>query len=594
MSFRTRVFLAFLAVLVIPLVLVGIGVRREMDRRLTAAYQQRVAALVEVMHRDLERRGEGLAARLAALREALAGDGRFRLAAVRGDPATRGYLLDYAGQAMRVAGLSLLRIQDSTGRILSSGHFRNEFDRLEPALPRFLDQARGAPALVRVRSAEGDLLALARLESLRVAGRRFALVGGLALDPADLGSATREPGLSVALALPGSGLALAERAPAAGARVAGAFPLPYLDLAGREEPAVARREGPAEAAGEPAADTARIVVTQSLAELEALRRSVDAWLVAALGFTAAGALLAAAWAAARVSRPLRALAAQTAQLDLDRLDVRFATDRSDEIGSLSRLLAAMAERLRRGAARLRAAERRATLGDVARQVNHDIKNGLAPLRHVLRHLAEVAERDPAALAAVFAERRATLDSSIAYLETLARNYARLSPRIERRACDVNALVEEVRRSTGGEGRIRVRLADPLPPALADAVVLRRVLENLVGNALESLDGRPEGSVTLATEAVPAGSGSAAGPRVRIVVADTGRGMTPEELDRAFDDFYTTKPGGSGLGLSIVRRLLQDLEGSLRVETAPGRGSTFVVELPVAARPPAPAAPPGVP
>lgn len=573
MSFRTRTFLAFLAVLAIPLALVGIGVRREMDRRLTAVYQQRVAALVEVMHRDLERRSGGLAARLAALRDALADDGRFRLAAVRGDPAARGYLLDYAGPAMRLAGLSLLRIQDSTGRILSSGHFRNEFDRLEPALPRFLDQTRGAPALVRVRGAEGDFLALARLDSLRVAGRRFTLVGGLALDPADLGGAARDPGLSVALALPGPAGGPAEPGPGRGARVAGSFPLPYLDLAEPEKPAAASAEA--------APDTARLVVTQSLGELEALRRSVDAWLVAALGLTTAGALLAAAWAAARVSRPLRALAARTAQLDLDRLDVGFATDRADEIGALSRLLAAMVERLRRGAARLREAERRATLGDLARQVNHDIKNGLAPIRHVLRHLAEVAERDPAALPAVFAERRATLDSSIAYLETLARNYARLSPRIERRACDVNALVDEVRRGLGGELRVRVRLADPLPPALADPVVLRRVLENLVGNALESLDGRADGSVTLATEAVPGGGGSAAGSRVRIVVADTGRGMTPEQLDRAFDDFYTTKPGGSGLGLSIVRRLLQDLEGSLRVETAPGAGSTFVVELPAA-------------
>jgi signal transduction histidine kinase len=67
--------------------------------------------------------------------------------------------------------------------------------------------------------------------------------------------------------------------------------------------------------------------------------------------------------------------------------------------------------------------------------------------------------------------------------------------------------------------------------------------------------------------------------VRIAVSDTGRGMTKAELDRAFDDFYTTKQGGTGLGLSIVRRLVLDSNGSLKVETEPGKGSTFIVEIP---------------
>jgi signal transduction histidine kinase len=67
--------------------------------------------------------------------------------------------------------------------------------------------------------------------------------------------------------------------------------------------------------------------------------------------------------------------------------------------------------------------------------------------------------------------------------------------------------------------------------------------------------------------------------VRIAVSDTGRGMSKTELDRAFDDFYTTKSGGTGLGLSIVRRLVLDSSGSLTVETEPGEGSTFIVELP---------------
>jgi signal transduction histidine kinase len=103
-------------------------------------------------------------------------------------------------------------------------------------------------------------------------------------------------------------------------------------------------------------------------------------------------------------------------------------------------------------------------------------------------------------------------------------------------------------------------------------MVRRVLENVVGNALDSTAGRADRTVIVSTEA-------SARDRVQITVADTGPGMTETELQRAFDDFYSTKPGGSGLGLSIVRRLMIDLNGVLRVETAPGAGTRVVIELP---------------
>ena len=118
--------------------------------------------------------------------------------------------------------------------------------------------------------------------------------------------------------------------------------------------------------------------------------------------------------------------------------------------------------------------------------------------------------------------------------------------------------------------MKAKLADGLPVVTIDALVLRRVIENLVSNAVDSLEGK-NGTVMITTER---GHGL-----VRIAVSDTGRGMTKGELDRAFDDFYTTKDGGTGLGLSIVRRLVIDSHGSLNVETEPGKGSRFVVELP---------------
>ncbi|HTO73836.1 MAG TPA: ATP-binding protein, partial [Gemmatimonadales bacterium] len=359
--------------------------------------------------------------------------------------------------------------------------------------------------------------------------------------------------------------------------------LPYIDLV----------EGPAEHA-----DTARFVVTQSLATLELLRRSVDLWFLAALVLAALLAIPGALILSQRISRPLQDLAAKTSAIDLDRLDQDFATDRRDEIGVLSTLLDGMTRRLRSSTQRLREAERRATVGDLSRQVNHDIKNGLIPIRNVVRHLTEVARTRPDSLQQVFAERVGTLDSSIDYLDTLARNYARLSPDLGRQPSQVNQVIQELARDIPGS-RIELKLTDSLPAVRADPVVLRRIFENLVGNALESLDpgGPGTGNREQALEAQERGTRDAepldgaqvvirtellAGgdTKVRVTVADSGKGMTREQLDHAFDDFYTTKSTGTGLGLSIVRRLIMDLGGALRIETEPGKGTVVKVELPV--------------
>lgn len=555
MSFRTRLLLALVLAVLVPLGALAYGVRREMERRLTAEYEGRVTSMVSVVEADLDRESRALAGRLAALGSELAGSDRFRLAAVRGEPSSRRYLLDYAGEAMRVSGLSLLQIQDSGGRILSSGHFRNEFDRLQPELPRLLAGA-GRMTLVRTRTPEAPLLALTRVDSFQLGGKRFTVVGGVAAEGRLLDRLVPDGDLAVALEYPGK-----EPAPSAGSRVLRQIQLPYVDLLSERGTTI---------------DTARFVVTQSLGTLEELQRSVDRWFLVALALTVGVALIGAAWLSSRISRPLRELAQKTSEIDLDRLDQSFQSERSDEIGALSRLLGAMTERLRMSSTRLREAERRAVVGDMARQVNHDIKNGLAPIRNVLRHLSQVVRQDPGLLPGVFEDRRATLESSVDYLETLARNYARLSPGLERRPCDVNAIIDQVIRNTSSDGtELRASLGERIPHVLGDTLMLRRIIENLVGNAVDSLMGRRGGTVTVSTEAI--GDNDAA--RVRITVADTGPGMSRDQLDRVFDDFYTTKPGGTGLGLSIVRRLILDLNGTLRIETEPGAGTRVMVELP---------------
>jgi len=596
MTFRSRLLIAFALATIVPLAMLGVGVRRQLTARLVAQHQQRVEGMARVAAQDVDRESASIASRLSTLASALRTDDRFRLAAVRGDAGERAYLLDWAQQAMRTTGLDMLQLQDSAGRIVSSGHFRNEFDRLEPELPRALALAKSA-VLVRARAPEGPFLALVRVDSVSVADRRFHLVGGINVDSAFLQRFAREEGLHVTVVIPS--VAPAQRS----ASREGPAQRSASDE-GRDPQAPGRETSPSvgttriprltarddtTARDDSAADnvvaelpipyladsltTARLVMSYGIPELATLRRDVDQWFVAALGVVIAAGLALAIWLSRRLSEPLATLTHAASTIDLEGPELSVAASRDDEIGTLARRLGSMSTRLRASAARLRQAERRATVGDMARQVNHDIKNGLIPIRNVLRHLVQVQEQQPQDLATVFAERRSTLESSVGYLDTLARNYARLTPSVERRAVDVNAIVAEVATSIAVVGTIKVktRLAEPAPRTLGDPVVVRRIVDNLVRNAVESLDVRG-GDVTISTSRAQNGA-------VRIVVADTGRGMSQEELAHAFDDFFTTKPDGTGLGLSVVRRLTTDLDGSVRVESAPGRGTAFTIELP---------------
>ena len=536
MSLRSRLLLAFALVVLVPIALLALGIRQDITRRLSDEYQVRVNSVVEVIGEDLGQEAAGIGERLASLKTQVVDDGRFRLA-VAGLETERKYLADYAGNAMRLTGLSMLQIHDGEGRIISSGPGR-------------------------------DQLALAKRESFTVGDQRFTLVGGTAVDRALLARLARARAIVVSVRYPGGEVSSVASAP---------------DAATAADAAVGELDVPlvrSHADGSIENVQARLRVTQSMAPLRALLRSADSWFLATAAGTGITALVLAVWVSSRISRPLAELAEKTAVLDLDRLDVQF-DEGSDEVGRLSRLLGELTARLRTSTARVREAERRATVGDLARQVNHDIKNGLIPLRNVIRHLSEVQRDDPAALPAVYAERRQTVDSSIAYLETLATSYARLSPPATRRPCDLNALIADVATAAQARERVEVEadLASDLPAVLGDPIAFRRILENLVANAVDSLEGKP-GRITISTAAMRRDDE----PAVRITVADNGRGMTSDEAGKIFNDFYTTKEGGTGLGLSIVRRLVMDVQGTIGVETAPNRGTRIIVEIPAGRSP----------
>lgn len=566
MSLRARIFGAFLIVVLVPASVMWLGARREIEERLRAQYDARVASLASVIEEDLDRRAEEIDRRLSGLSAMLAADNRFRASATGLED--RAYLLDLAPEAMALTGLSMLQIHDETGRILSSGHFRNAFDVVAPALPRGLSGVPDGTALAPVRTAEEEFLALVHLDSVRVGEGLYHLVGGRRVGETFLAGLTRDPELSVRLAHPGGTLGRESGA------VARSISIPYLPEEGRP-------------------GQARFEISFDASVLQDIRTSTNRWLALVLAGATGVSLLLAGWLSGRVIRPLRELASRARRVSLDQLDVSFPTDRGDEIGELSRVLKGMTRRLQAGARELQDAERRATLGELARQVNHDVRNGLVPIRNVLRHLDDVAENAPDQLPSVFEQRRESLASSVAYLETLAGNYRRLSSRAGAGSADAEAVAASVVESASAGSDIPVEMEEteetaagavpsaPVPPTTVrgDPVTIRRIVENLVTNAKDAArdGGRGRGRVTVRTEAPPS-SGV-----VRIVVEDTGRGMSEEQRERAFEDFYTTKEEGTGLGLPVVRRLVRDLGGSVALESREGHGTRVTVELPAGTR-----------
>jgi signal transduction histidine kinase len=141
----------------------------------------------------------------------------------------------------------------------------------------------------------------------------------------------------------------------------------------------------------------------------------------------------------------------------------------------------------------------------------------------------------------------------------------------------NAIVEQalqvMRAQIEAPGRPAIRVTLDLDsgcgPVRADAEQIGRVLQNLVLNALDAMPAG--GNLTIRTRRT--------GAAVRIDVADTGEGLTAEERERLFTPYYTTRPHGTGLGLAIVQSVVADHDGRVWVDSAPGRGSTFHIEVP---------------
>jgi len=282
-----------------------------------------------------------------------------------------------------------------------------------------------------------------------------------------------------------------------------------------------------------------------------------------------------------IQRPMIELQEKIAEVSEGNLNVAVSfSRRNDEIGDLGRNFNRMLQQLREGRdeierlhrTQMSRAEHLATLGELATGLAHEIRNPLAGIAGVIEIVSRDLPTSSPARAVVKDIRQeiAQINRAVTDLVEMARPHP---PQI--RASDLNATVEHavtVARQQALSKPIKIELvrSRDLPQVDHDSVQIHQVLLNLLLNAVQAIDN--EGVIHV--ETAPH-DGSAT-----IVVSDTGRGIPSENLPNIFRAFYTTKGNGTGLGLSLARRLVEEHHGRIEVSSVVGKGSKFVVFLPL--------------
>ena len=284
----------------------------------------------------------------------------------------------------------------------------------------------------------------------------------------------------------------------------------------------------------------------------------------------------------RLTAPLRKLQQATlAMAQGDFANPVEVTDRN-EIGSLAAAFNRMGRELHdrevslaEAHTQLAQSEKMSVVGEIGASVAHEVKNPLAGIVGFAQVGQQSATLQEAQESFKIIEVAAWRASEI--LSTLLE-FARLD-RQDHGPVDAVAVLEralQLLRHQLLTKQIGVEMAVArLPPVIGNAGQLQQVFVNLVMNACQAMQGRPERILSV--------SARLEGEQIALAIGDTGTGMTPEVLDRIFTPFFTTKPRGqgTGLGLSVSHRIVKQHDGTIRVESVPGRGTTFTVLLPVA-------------
>jgi signal transduction histidine kinase len=231
----------------------------------------------------------------------------------------------------------------------------------------------------------------------------------------------------------------------------------------------------------------------------------------------------------------------------------------------------MAAELRLGRQRAVEAERAATLRESARQVAHELKNPLTPIRFAVARLKRHATPE-------IAEAVEVLELETGRLDAMARSFAQFGklPEGPRAAVDLGELVRYSARATTAPGvDIEVDVAADAPMIEGHYDALSRAVANVVINAVEACEG--QGQVVLSVRRVDLEGRQAA----EVIVSDTGRGIAPDRLAHVFEPYVSTKPGGTGLGLAIVRQTILAHDGQVDASSVPGSGTSIRMVLPAA-------------
>lgn len=271
-----------------------------------------------------------------------------------------------------------------------------------------------------------------------------------------------------------------------------------------------------------------------------------------------------------LSRPLQELVRWTELIG--RGEALPAADESrgaPEFGVLRTRMREMAQQLEAGRRSALEAERAAAMRENARQVAHELKNPLTPIRFAVERLRRDA---PAELR----ESIEVLAVESARLEQLARSFSQFGrlPEGPRAPIDVAEMVRYTARSTVPDGmQVELQVDGDLPMVQGHHEPLSRALSNVMINAVEACQGRGVITVTAVRAEVDGRAG------VSLAVRDTGPGIPPERLSRIWDPYVTFKSGGTGLGLAIARQTVDAHGGRVSAESTPGGGTTIRFLLP---------------
>jgi nitrogen fixation/metabolism regulation signal transduction histidine kinase len=300
------------------------------------------------------------------------------------------------------------------------------------------------------------------------------------------------------------------------------------------------------------------------------------WSAALLGVLglALAIALALAWSS-QISRPVEQIAAFSDRIARGEWDQPLKLDSVRELQALVASLERMRADLQSQRDRLATSERQAAWGQMARKVAHEVRNPLTPIAVSIADLKRSYDLGRPEFPQILDQAVRTIGEEVETLKRLLQEFAdfgRLPAPVLApcRVSDLFADLETLYADEIGAGRLAVTHPACGMELSADAGQLRQALVNLVKNGLEALNG--DGRVTLAAEARDG--------VVEIAVADTGPGLTEAQRANLFVPGFTTKAKGSGLGLTIVERIVNDHRGTIAVASAEGRGTTVRLKLPL--------------